>query len=79
MWQQRIKRNEVKLAELGLLVPLAPRTKTNRRISVAVQDDIVRPVQPKRSVRIPTSYKYKDLDDPVISKITRPIDSPDTG
>jgi len=38
MRQQRIKRNEAKLAELGLLVALAPRTSTNRRKHVVMQD-----------------------------------------
>jgi hypothetical protein len=76
MRQQRIIRNEAKLAELGL-VPLAPRTKTNRRKHVGMQDDVVRQDQPKCNLQIPTSYK--DLDDPVISKRMRPIDSPDTG
>ena len=38
MRQQRIKRNEAKLAELGLLVALAPRTNTNRRKHVVMQD-----------------------------------------
>ena len=77
MRQQKIKRNKAKLAELGLLVPLAPRTKTNRKKREAMQDDVVRRVQPKRYVKIPTSYK--DLDDPVISKRMQTINSPDTG
>jgi hypothetical protein len=71
MRQQRMKRNEAKLAELGLLVPLAPRTKTNRRKCVAMQDDVVRWVQPKCNVKIRTSYK--DIDEPVISKRTQPV------
>jgi hypothetical protein len=37
-----------------------------RRKCVAIQDDVVRRVQPKCDVKIPTSYK--DLDDPVISR-----------
>jgi hypothetical protein len=50
---QRIKRNQARLAELELLVPLAPRTKTNRCKHVAMQDDVVRRVQPKRNVKTP--------------------------
>ena len=51
---QRIKRNQqARLAELELLVPLAPRTKTNRSKHVAMQDDVVRRVQPKRNVKTP--------------------------
>ena len=42
-----------------------------------MQDDVERRVQPKHNVKIPTSYK--DLDDPVISKRTWHINSPDTG
>ena len=68
MRQQRIKRSEAKLAQLGLLVPPAPKTKTNRLKHVVMQDDVERRVQPKHNVKIPTSYK--DLDDPVISKRT---------
>ena len=65
---QRNKRNEATLAELGLLDPLAPRTKTNRRTCVVMQDDVVRQVQPKHNVKNLTSNK--NLDDPVISKRT---------
>ena len=50
---QRIKRNQARLTELELLVPLAPRTKTNRSKHVAMQDDVVRRVQPKRNVKTP--------------------------
>ena len=50
---RKIKRNEARLAELELLVPLAPRTKTNRSKHVAMQDDVVRRVQPKRNVKTP--------------------------
>ena len=56
------------MAELVLLDPLAPRTKTNRRTCVVMQDDVVRWVQPKHNVKILTSNK--NLDDPVISKRT---------
>ena len=49
----------------------------NRKKCAAPQGDFVRRVQPKRNVFKPTSYK--DLDDPVISKRTRSIDSSDTG
>jgi len=76
MSQQKIKKNKANLAELGLLVPLAPRTKTNRKKREAMQDDVVRQVQPKRNIKIPTSYK--DLDDPVISKRMQTINYPDT-
>ena len=41
------------------------------------QDDVERRVQPKRNVKKPTYYR--DLDDHVIIKRTRPIDSSDTG
>ena len=51
--------------------------RTNRKKRAAPQGDFVRMVQPKRYVFKPTSYK--DLDDPVISKRTRSIDSSDTG
>ena len=70
MRQQKIKRNKEKLAELGLLVP-------NRKKHEAMQDDVVRRVQPKHNVKTPTSYK--DLDDPVISKRMQTINSLDTG
>jgi len=41
------------------------------------QDDVVRRVQPKHNAKLPTSYR--DLDDHVIYKRARPIDSSDTG
>jgi hypothetical protein len=63
---RKIKRNEARLVELGLLVPLAPRSKTNRRKRVVMQDDVGRRVQSKRNVSTPSSYK--DLDDHVINK-----------
>jgi hypothetical protein len=44
---------------------------------VVPQDDVERRVQPKRNVKKPTYYR--DLDDHVIIKRTRPIDSSDTG
>jgi hypothetical protein len=44
---------------------------------LASQDDVERRVQPKCNAKQPTSYR--DLDDPVISKRTRSIDSSDTG
>jgi hypothetical protein len=50
---------------------------TNRKKRAAPQGDFVRRIQPKCNVFKPTSYK--DLDDPVISKRTRSIDSSDTG
>ncbi len=47
--------------------------RTNRKKRVATQGDFVRRIQLKHNVVKPTSYK--DLDDPVISKRTRSIDS----
>ena len=65
------------MEELGLLVPLTPRKNTKRRKRLAMQDDVVRRVQPKHNVSTPASYK--DLADPVISKRTCHVDSPDVG
>ena len=82
MRQQKICRNKAKLTSLGLLAPMTSAAspsadRTNRKKRVAMQVDFVRRIQPKRNVFKPTSYK--DLDDPVISKRTRSIDSSDTG
>ena len=82
MCLQKIHRNNVKLTSLGLLggmtSPASNSTdRTNRKKFVATQGDFVRRVQPNRNVFKPTSYK--DLDDPVISKRTRSIDSSNTG
>ena len=79
---QKIRRNEAKLTSLGLLEGMtstaSPSSNSpNRKKRAAPQGDFVRRVQPKRNVFKPTSYK--DLDDPVISKRTRSIDSTDTG
>ena len=79
---QRVHRNNARLASLGLLVPMTSATtlssdRSNRKKRAAPQDDFVRQVQPKRNAKLPTSYK--DLDDHVIYKRTRPIDSSDTG
>ena len=65
------------MAELGLLVPLAPRSKPNRRKRVAMQDDVFRRVQPKHNVS--TLASYKDLDDHVINKRKCPVDSNNAG
>ena len=78
---QRMRRNEAKLVSLGLLEGMmstaSPSSdRTNRKKRAAHQGDFVRRIQPKRNVFKPTSYK--DLDDPVISKRTRSIDSSDT-
>ena len=60
------------MTELGLLVPLAPRKKnTTRRKCVAMQDDVVKRVQPICNISTPASYK--DLSDPVISKRHVPL------
>ena len=56
---RNVKWNEARMTELGLLVPLAPRKNTKIRKCVAMQDDVVKRVQPK---------SYKDLAAPVISK-----------
>ena len=79
---QRIHRNNVKLASLGLLGGITPATfpsadRTNRKKRMASQGDFVRRVQPNRNVFKPTSYK--DLGDPFISKRTRSIYSSDRG
>ena len=65
------------MEELGLMVPLAPRKNTKRRKRLAMQDDVVRRVQPKHNVSTPASYK--DLTDPVISKRMCHVDSPNVG
>ncbi len=79
---QKIRRNEVRLASLGFLGGMSSAAspssnRPNRKNRVATQDDVVKQVQPKRNVKIPTSYK--DLDDSVISKRMQPIDSLDMG
>ena len=79
---QRIHRNNVKLASLGLLGGITPATfpsadRTNRKKRMASQGDFVRRVQPNRNAFKPTSYK--DLGDPFISKRTRSIYSSDRG
>jgi hypothetical protein len=78
----RIHRNEAKLASLGLLAPMTSAAslssdRSNSKKRSASQDDVERRVQPKRNAKQPTSYK--DIDDHVIYKRTRPIDSSDTG
>ena len=79
---QKIRRNEAKLASIGLLGGMTSSAspssvRPNRKNHAAPQGDFVRMVQPKCYVFKPTSYK--DLDDPVISKRTRSIDFSDTG
>jgi hypothetical protein len=82
MCLQRIHRNNAKLTSLGLLGGMTSTAspssdRPNRKKRAGPQGDFVRRVQPKCNVFKPTSYK--DLDDPVISKRTRSIDSSDTG
>jgi hypothetical protein len=82
MRMQRIHRNKANLTSLGLLEGVTSTAspssdRTNRKKRAAPQGDFVRRIQPKHNVFKPTSYK--DLDDPVISKRTRPIDSSYTG
>jgi protein tyrosine/serine phosphatase len=72
MHMQRVHRNNVRLASLGLFASMTSAAspsadRTNRKKRVATQVDFVRRVQPKRNVLKPTSYK--DLDDPVINKM----------
>jgi len=82
---QKIRRNEAKLASLGLIggmtsaaTPSTDRTNRKKCVKhVALKGDFVRRVQPKRNVFKPTSYK--ELDDPVINKRTCSINSSDTG
>jgi len=82
MHLQRVHRNNARLASLGLLAPMTSATtlstdRSNRKKHAAPQDDVVRRVQPKCNAKLPTSYR--DLDEHVIYKRTRPIDSSDTG
>ena len=82
MCLRRIRRNEAKLASLGLLGGMTSAATPssnlpNRKKRVAPQDDVERRVQPKCNAKKPTSYK--DLDDHVIYKRTQPIDSSDMG
>jgi len=70
------------LASLGLLGGMTSTAspssdRPNRKKRAAQQDDVERRVQPKRNAKKTTSYR--DLDDHVIYKRTRPIDSSDTG
>ena len=78
MHLQRVHRNNARLASLGLLAPTPSATlpssnRPNRKKREAPQGDFVRRVQPKCNVFKPTSYK--NLDDPVIIKRMRSIDS----
>ena len=79
---RKIRRNEAKLASLGLLAPMTSTASlssdsSNSMKRSASQDDVERRVQPKRNAKQPTSYR--DLDDPVISKRTCSINSSDIG
>jgi hypothetical protein len=79
---RNVARNNARLASLGLLgrtpsTATLPSDHYNRKKRVVPQDDVERRVQPKRNAKKPTSYR--DLDDHVIIKRTRPIDSSDTG
>jgi hypothetical protein len=79
---QRVYRNKARPTSLGLLAPMASATtlssdRSNRKKRAAPQDDVVRQVQPILNAKLPTSYR--DLDDHVIYKRTRPINSSDTG
>ena len=78
---QRLRRNEVKLASLGLLTPMTSATSlssdcSNSKKCSVPQDDVERRVQLTRNAKKTTPYR--DLDDPVIDKRTRSIDSSDT-
>ena len=77
-----IRRNKAKLTILGLLTsmmsaasPSADRSNIKKRL--APQDDVERRVQPTSNAKKMTSYR--DLDDPVINKRTRSINSSDIG
>jgi len=79
---RRIRRNEAKLASLGFLGGMSSASspfsdRPNRKKRVAPQDDVERRVHPKRNAKNTTSYR--DLDNHVIYKRTRPINSSDTG
>ena len=79
---QRVHRNNTRLASLGLLAPMTSAAslssdRSNSKKRSAPQDDVERLVQPTRNAKKTTSYR--DLDDHVIFKRTRPIDSSDMG
>ena len=79
---RRIRRNEAKLTSLGLLAPMTSAASLSSNCSKskkrsAPQDDVERRVQPTRNAKKTTSYR--DLDDHIIFKRTRPINSSDTG
>jgi hypothetical protein len=79
---QRVHRNNARPTSLGLLAPMTSATtlssdRSNRKKRATPQDDVVRQVQPKLNAKLPTSYR--DLDDHVIYKRTRPVNSSDTG
>jgi len=79
---QRVHRNNARLASLGLLAPMTSATtlssdRSKRKKRAAPQDDVVRRVQQRHNAKLPTSYR--DLDNHVIYKRTRSIDSSDTG
>ena len=79
---QRVHRNNARLASLGLLAPVTSAAslssdRSNSKKRSTPQDDVERQVQPTRNAKKTTSYR--DLDDHVIFKRTRPIDSSDMG
>jgi hypothetical protein len=79
---RNVARNNARLASLGLLgctrsTATPPSDRPNRKKCMVPQDDVERRVQPKRNPKKTTSYR--DLDDHVIVKRTRSIDSSDTG
>ena len=78
MRRQIVDRNNARLASLGLLGRTSsatppPSDLPNRKKRAAPQDDVERRVQPKRNAKKTTSYR--DFDNHVIYKRTRPIDS----
>ena len=79
---QWVNRNNARLASLGLLAPMTSAAslssdRSDRKKRSAPQHDVERRVQPTRNAKKTTSYR--DLDDHVIFKRTRPIDSSDMG
>jgi hypothetical protein len=79
---RNVARNNARLASLGLLgctpsTATPPSDRPNRKKHMVPQDDVERRVQPKCNPKKTTSYR--DLDDHVIIKRTRSIDSSDTG
>jgi hypothetical protein len=82
MRMQRVPSNNMRLASLGLLEPMMPAAslssdRSNSKKHSAPQDDVERWVQPTSNAKQTTSYR--DLDNYVIYKRTRPSNSSDTG